>query len=222
MRQKILKKFQPFIYKIIKWHYRKVRKISKRGIKLKLYPTVFHPTYYLSTDVFLDYLLTLEIENKSVLELGCGNAFTILYLAKHQKIKAFASDINETAIKGLKENAIENGVGVQTFVSDLFDEIPKLDLDFIIINPPYFAEEIKTKDEYAFFTGKDFQYFRKLFSQIITYLEEQTKVLLVLSENVKMDEVEKIALQHKIKMETIHSKIKNDETFFVVKLAFSK
>jgi len=209
---------QPFIYKTIKWHYRKTRMLTKRGIVIKLYPSVFHPTYYLSTDIFLDLVLDQNITNKSVLELGCGNGFITLYLAKNKNTKAYASDINAQAIIGLKENALENNVKVSTFVSDLFDSIPKLDFDYILINPPYFEKSITSNDEYAFFTGENFAYFEKFFVQIKKYNLDQTIVYLIFSETVDLNKIFQIASKNEFDLLEVHQKEKNGESFLIYQL----
>ena len=216
--RRLITLLQPVIYPAIKWYYRKPRMLTKRGIKIQLNPTVFHPSYYLSTDILLDFLLTQNIENKAVLELGTGNGFTALYLAKNKNTQTYASDINAQAVEGLKKNSKENEVKMTIFLSDLFDDIPALDLDYIVVNPPYFPKSVDSVDEYAFYTGENFEYFHKFFEQIKSYLEQKTKVLMILSENAAIADVERLSKQYQVGLKVVYKEAKNQELFLVYKV----
>ena len=220
MLRKILGKFQPLLYKGIKWYYAKPRWVKKRGLKIRLYPTVFHPGFYLSTDIMLDYLLTLSIDGKSLLELGAGSGLVALYLAKNKNCKVTATDINPNAIKGLEENSQTNQVDLKVIASDLFDAVPFEKLDYIIVNPPYYAGEISAVDEYAFYAGTQLEYFSKFYSQIVPYLKNDTTVYMILSETAPLAKIKMRGEQEKIKMKTVYSKRKIGEFFFIYQLYF--
>ncbi|MFK7933164.1 MAG: methyltransferase [Saprospiraceae bacterium] len=210
------KRLKPLLYRSIKWYYRKARNITKRGIKLKLLPTVFHPTFYLSTDILLDYVLTLEVAEKSILELGCGNGFISLYLAKFKQANVSASDINPTAIEGIQFNAQQNQVAIQTFTSNLFDDIPAgLVFDFILVNPPFYAEKVTQVDEYAFFAGAELEYFEKCFAQMLLQVKSGSIPLMILSENVPLKRIKTIAQQRNLELLTVHQQQSNNEFFFI-------
>ena len=51
----------------------------------------------------------------------------------------------------------------------MFDKIEKVNFDYIVINPPYFPKNPKSEKEFAWFCGSDFEYFKKLFSQLKDY-----------------------------------------------------
>lgn len=212
------KKIQGLWYAVFKLYYRKARVVTVRGIEIKLLPSVFHPTLYLSTEILLDYILDLKLNNQSVLELGTGNGLISLYLAKHSDLEIHASDINPAAITGINENASKNGLEIKTYVSDLFDDIPGKAFDHIFINPPFYKKEIDDNAGFAFFAGKEMEYFYKLFSQLKgTHLKNST-VLFVLSENAAIIEIESIAEEHGFEMKLEKKEEKKGEVFFILSL----
>ena len=222
--RKLIYKIQFLIYPLILWYYRKPRVITKRGIKLWLNESVFHPSFYLSTDLLLDYVISHKLDGKKILELGCGSGFISLYLAKNYRVEMFASDINPKAIKGIIKNAKTNNLTIDIYESDLFSNIPALDFDFILVNPPYFKAPVKSLNQYAFYTGENHEYFLNFFRQIKTYIKKDTKVILILSENVKLHEIKKIASTNFLKLNADQSVIKFGERFdlFILESALDK
>jgi len=182
-------RFNKVIYRAILSYYSQTRSINFRGLSLTLLPSVFHPKLYLTTETLLDYLLTLDMAGKAVLELGCGSGAISLYLAKHRDIEMHASDINPHAISGLMENATNLQVKVDTYQSDLFDDIPDIQLDTVIINPPFFDNVIESVDQYAFNTGDDFQYFKKLNSQLLSRKEQLGVIYMILTDKCNLDKI---------------------------------
>ncbi len=131
-----------------------------------LYPTVFHPKIYLTTDTLFAYLNNQDISNQSMLELGCGSGVISLLLGKKYPGKVLASDINVEACRGLRKNAEGLGIDLKVYESDLLASIPSQDIDTIIVNPPYFNKEVGEVDEYAFYTGSNYEYFHRLLEQL--------------------------------------------------------
>jgi len=62
----------------------------------------------------------------------------------------------------------------------LFDRIETKEFDYIIINPPYFPKNPNKEEEFAWFCGNDFQYFKKLFNQIGNYVNNDYKIKLTI------------------------------------------
>ena len=207
--------FQPVIYKVIKWHYRKPRKLVKRGIKLTLLPSVFHPNFYLSTDIFLDYILSLDLKKGNALELGCGNGFISLYLAKNSDLTIYASDINPAAIEGISMNADLNKVDLNALQSDLFDDLPDVNFDHIFINPPYYKASPKAINEHAFFAGDKLEYFTKLFKQLQERKDKIGTTYFVLSENAPNKQIFEIGNKFGFVERKVHEEEMNGEWFYV-------
>ena len=138
MIKSVLGKLQPILYKGIRWYYSKPRILTKNGVKIHLLPSVFHPSLYLSTDIFLAYLLKQAINGKKILELGAGNGYISLYLSKFKNCQVTASDINPAAIQGLQWSRDLNQTTLEIIESNLFDSIPVQAFDYILVNPPYY------------------------------------------------------------------------------------
>ena len=86
------------------------------------------------------------IKNPKILEIGVGSGIISVMLAILIKdIEIIAVDINDKAIKLAKSNAIKHGVEDKiTFIeSDLFENVPDIDFDMVISNPPYIADDYK-------------------------------------------------------------------------------
>ena len=215
MIRSILGKIQPVLYKGIQWYYAKPRILTKNGVKIHLLPSVFHPSLYLSTDIFLDYLLTQDIGEKRVLELGAGNGYISLSLAKFQHCTVTSSDINPAAIQGLKLSNELNQTNLNIIQSNLFDSITEESFDYILVNPPYYAKAIESDDEYAFFGGEKLEYFDQFFTQIQAFLVKGSQVLMILSETAPIELIKQKGLASSIKMDIVFQKKKLQEQFII-------
>ena len=80
----------------------------------------------------------------------------------------------------------------EVFQSDLFTNV-KLKYDFVFINPPYFPEEPKQPSDRAWYCGKEFTYFDRLFQGIDNVLAEHARMFLVLSEVCAINTITSIA-----------------------------
>ena len=66
MLKKLLKKFANlFIRPIIEMYLSKERYYEYNGIRLKIYPGVFHPGFFFSTKFLLGQIKKLELQNKT-------------------------------------------------------------------------------------------------------------------------------------------------------------
>jgi len=77
-------------------------------------------------------------------------------------IEIIAVDINDKALELAKQNAIKHEVADKiTFIkSDLFTNVPEIDFDMVVSNPPYIADDyklpknVKYEPSNALFGGK--------------------------------------------------------------------
>jgi release factor glutamine methyltransferase len=195
----------------------KERRYSYKDITILVFPGVFHPGFYFSTKILLKYLEEIELNQKYVLELGAGTGLISIFAAKRGGFVT-ASDISLTAVYNIEKNVKMTDANVEVVHSDLFDDIPNRRYDFIIINPPYYKKTPSSEKEFAWFGGDDFQYFRKLFSQLGNNFFENTNAIMVLSDEADLEMIKSIAAEYKFLMEEIYHKKTWGENHFIYKI----
>ena len=192
-------KFILTFFKIFaKYYFKKTRFYRYKKIKVKVLPGVFFPHFTMSTKFLLQFIDAQNLTDKSLLELGCGTAI-ISVLAAKMGAKVTASDINPEAVKNALLNANKNKVMLNIISSDLFTNINEQQFDYIVINPPYYPKEPKNINEEAWFCGENFEYFEKLFSSINPFYNENTQIIMILSEDCMIDKIKEIALKNNLK-----------------------
>ncbi len=191
------------LYPLSKIYLSKERTYKYNDIPVKVLPGVFHPGLFFSTKILLKYLTGLELKDKTLLELGAGTGLISIYSKKHNA-NVTATDVNPTAIKSIQLNAEKNNVKLNIIQSDLFDNIPPQIFEIIIINPPYFPKDPKNNNEYAWFCGSDFRFFKNLFAQIGDYISASTKIIMILSEDCDIEMIKSIAKKNSFALTEIH------------------
>jgi release factor glutamine methyltransferase len=117
------------------------------------------------TEILVDKALEIlkDIKSPKVLEIGVGSGIISVMLAMLVKdIEIIAVDINDKALELAKQNAIKHGVEHKiTFIkSDLFTNVPDIDFNIVVSNPPYIADDyklpknVKYEPSNALFGGK--------------------------------------------------------------------
>jgi len=212
-----------FLKPFLKRYLRYERTFRHNSLELKIYPGVFHPKYFFSTKILVDFLDTLDVENKSFCEVGAGSGL-ISFVAYRKKALVTALDINPTAIKGLREN-LEKNFGdakeFSIFQSDLFASVPQSSFDIVFINPPYFFKNVSGEDELAWNCGENGEYFSALFSQLSGFTHAQSEVYMILSENCELSRIETIAKSRNIAMQLNHEMKIKWEKSYIFKLIIS-
>ncbi|MEI6021865.1 MAG: methyltransferase [Bacteroidota bacterium] len=197
--------FYPFIAAYIK----KERPFTHKGLRLRIMPGVFHPGFYFSTKFFFSFIDTLPLANKKCLEIGCGSGLlSLLMLRKRGDVTAI--DINPNAIQNTalnyKKNKSQFDAALKLIQSDLLDQVRPTQFDFVVIAPPYFFDEVTNDAEYAWYCGKNGEYFKKLFSQIGSYIHPDTKVYMILADNCDISRIEKLGQAQMFYFELISTK----------------
>jgi len=205
-RQFLKRISSPFLKLISKYYLTNKRSYKYKNLDITVLPGVFHPGLFISTKQLLLLVDGLQLKSKQVLELGAGTGTVAIYCAKQGAIVT-ATDINPTAIENVNLNAEQNSVNVKTVISDLFDDIQQQAFDYIFINPPYYPKKPTNNEEHAWFCGEEFEYFKKLFSQIEKYINSDSNVFMILSEDCALDTIQEIANNNNINLE-LHKKAK--------------
>jgi release factor glutamine methyltransferase len=199
----------------------KERSYRYKDISILVFPGVFHPGFFFSTKILLKYLEKIELNDKYVLELGAGTGLISIFSAKRGGFVT-ASDISLTAVYNIEKNVKMNDANVEVVHSDLFDDIPHKRYDYIIVNPPYYQKTPTSEKEFAWFGGDDFQYFRKLFSQLGNNFYENTNLIMVLSDETNLDMIKSIAAEYKFSMNEVFHKKMWGENHFVFNIKSTK
>lgn len=201
------------LHPISETYLSKERDYKYKNINIKVFPGVFHPGFFFSTKFLLKYLERIVLNQKYILELGAGSGLISIYSAKKGAFVT-ASDISLTAVYNIEKNSKMNDAYVEVVHSDLFDDIPQRRYDYIIINPPYYKKTPTSEKEFAWYGGDDFQYFRKLFSQLGNFIYENTNVIMVLSDDTHIEMIKSIAQDSKFTMkEELRKKIWGEEHY---------
>ena len=183
--------YQPLVRRYLqrdrRYRYDQLELIVKRG--------VFHPGLFGSTTALLRCIKNLELNRKSVLDLGCGSGLLGLYAAE-QGAMVTAVDIHADAVVNTCQNAERNGLRLKVYQSDLFSAIPKENFDLILVNPPYFEGQPEEEADFAWYAGKDCEYFHRLFASLEGYTHPESQIWMILSEVCDLESIRRIAQQH--------------------------
>src|SRR5688572_16208953 len=91
--------YKPLLVKYLS----KERRYRYKGIEMVIPPQVFHPGFFSSTKLLLNYIASHPLNNHSLLELGAGSGLISIFAAK-KGAEVMASDINSIAIRYLHKN----------------------------------------------------------------------------------------------------------------------
>jgi len=192
----------------LKQHLKKVRIYTYKNFKLKIYPGVFHPKYFFSTQVFVEYIQTLDLKNKKICEVGAGSGL-LSFISFSEGANVYSFDISAIAVNGIKENLESNFKERSNFnvcLSDLFDDVPENKFDIFFINPPYFFSEPSDEGSYAWYCGQNGEYFEKLFKQLSDYSHSTSQVFLILADNCDLERISAIAKKYDYLLNLVYEK----------------
>ena len=181
------------------------RKYTHNGVQLVIPPQVFHPGFFFSTKVLLKYIERLQVAGKNFLELGAGNGL-ISFTAARRRAIVTATDINPVAIEYLESNSVLNHSSINIIFSNLFNNIPKQQFDIIAINPPYYKKDPVTDAEHAWYCGANGEYFSNLFGSLDKYINAESIVLMILSEDCDLEMIHHIAEQHSFEIKLMEKR----------------
>lgn len=196
----LFKYFLTHTYKPLLVRYLSVtRYYTYRGIRLFIPPEVFHPAFFFSSRLLLNYISRQSLHKKTFLELGAGSGLISFFAAKNGA-SVTATDINPVAIEYLEKNRQANNVQVSIIHSDLFNNIPVQLFDVIAINPPYYKKQPKIYADYAWYCGENGEYFENLFKKLAGYMNSRSNVLLILCDGCDLEMIYDMAKKQQFRL----------------------
>ncbi len=182
-------------------YYLKKRQLFKfKNTNFFVDPNVFHPGLFFSSKFMGNFICTLPLNNKTVLDIGCGSGILSITAAT-RGAKVTGIDINPTAINNAGMNAELNNVSIEVLLSDLFANIGKSTYDYIFINPPYYPKMPTDHSSYAWYCGENHEYFNHLFKGIREYIHNDSAIYMVLSDCCDVEKIEELARENNFSLD---------------------
>ncbi|MGD1847150.1 MAG: methyltransferase [Salibacteraceae bacterium] len=186
----------PLLKPLYRYYSTRTRSFRSHGLQVKVQPGVFHPGFFISTRLLMDFLLEQgALKGRRFLELGAGSGMVSL-LAAREGARATASDLSEAAIANLKLNAQHTALPLEVVHSDLFENLSDRQFDLLFINPPYYPKAPADEAELAFYCGPEFEYFHRLFPQLHQHVAPEGEVFMILSEDCDLKTIPALARQY--------------------------
>lgn len=209
--------YKPLLVKYLS----KTRIYRYKDTRLEIAPEVFHPGFFFSTQLLLQYISKMQLRDKKFLELGFGSGLISIVAAK-KGARVTATEINPVAVKFFEKNCRQNHVSVRIIESDLFNLVPAEKYDIIAINPPYYKKDPVTAQDHAWFCGENGEYFSALFETIGDYIQQDTEILMVLFDDCDMEMINGFASAHGFSMNCVLTKKNLLEKNFIFKIERTK
>ena len=164
--------------------YDRTFRLKVNGFDIVVLPSVFHPNWHF-TSLFLAQACETLVKQKglSVLEVGTGTGLVALSAAR-QGADVSATDINPTAVRCARLNAISNGLAAQVrvFEGDMFAPVAGQRFSLILCNPPYFAGHARNDADLAYRGGPNLEWLSKFAQEARAHLDVHGKLVCVLGD----------------------------------------
>jgi len=158
-------------------------------------PTVFHPRYFISSERFAEFIGSLDLRGKQVIDVGTGTGILAIAAARSGSENVIATDINPNAALSVPDNARHNGVGdrVTAVCMDLLSGFAAYPLfDVIIANPPKHTLEPHDLADRGWNAGPNHRDIAALFEQAYERLKPDGKLYVMLSAHSELSLIEKL------------------------------
>lgn len=202
-----------------KKYLEKDREVKFMNMHLHVPSGVFHPSLFFSTKTMCQFLCTLDLKNKQVLEMGCGSGAISIYAAQRNGIVC-CCDINPLAVKTTNENAKKNQVNISIVESDLFASIPEKKFDIILNNPPYYPKDPTNAEENAWYAGRNLEYFQRFFKQSLNFMNPEGIIYMVLSNDCDLHRIDQLANKNGFRGKMVYIRQNLIEKTFVMAYSF--
>lgn len=121
----------------------------------------FGTGHHQTTTMMMEYILSTDVANKEILDMGCGTGILAILAAKRGAARLVAIDYDEVCYESTLENTALNGITNLRAICGGKEVIPKEQYDIILANInrnilldqiPVYAGVLKTEG-YIFFSG---------------------------------------------------------------------
>jgi release factor glutamine methyltransferase len=169
---------------------RSTRVARAAGFRLTVRPTVFHPRFFISSECFAEFIGSLDLSGKRVIDVGTGSGILALAAARAGAESVTATDINPNAALAAGENARANGIGdrITAVCSDLLAAFASRPLfDVILSSPPKHAGEPRDLADRGWHAGSSYRGIAALFDQARERLKPGGRLYIMLSSDSDLD-----------------------------------
>lgn len=194
--------------------------VELRGRRLLTAPEVFHPIYFLSTRILVDWFARRDLRGKRFLDMGTGSGSVGIFAAA-AGAEVTACDVNPHAVANARENARRNGVTVEVLQSDTFAALGGRRFDVIAFNLPFYAGTPRSHLEAAFYAGDDFATVRAFAAGCPEHLEPGGMVVVIFAEESGRDGILSMFAAAGLVPIEQQTTAKLFERFYVVRLELS-
>jgi len=167
-----------------------IRTTTAAGFRLRIRPTVFHPSFFLSSEYFAKFIDGLDLSGKSVADVGTGTGILALAAARAGAASVLATDINPNAVLSAEENAQLNGFAdrISAVCMDLLSDVPpQPTFDVILSSPPKHAGEPRDLADGAWHAGPQYRNVAGLFAQARARLKPNGCLYVMVSSDSDLD-----------------------------------
>jgi methylase of polypeptide subunit release factors len=167
-----------------------IRVTRAAGFRLTVRPTVFHPRFFISSERFAEFIGTLDLSGKHVVDVGTGTGILALAAARAGAENVLATDINPNAALSANENARDNGLGgrVTGLCTNLLAAVaPRPLFDVILSSPPKHAGEPRNLADRGWHAGPQYRDVAALFEQARERLKPGGRLYVMVSSDTDLD-----------------------------------
>lgn len=163
------------------------------GMQFRVRPTVFHPRYFISSERFAEFIATLDLKGKRVIDVGTGAGILAIAAARAGAAGVIATDINPNATLSVPENARLNGVGgrVTAVCMDLLSGLAATpSFDMIVANLPKHTQIPRDVADRGWTGGPDHRDITALFAQAYDCLKPNGQLYVMMSSHSNLSVIE--------------------------------
>ena len=150
---------------------------------LVVLPEVFNPVLLRSGAFLVEVLDKLAPPRAHVLDLGCGSGAAGIAAAL-RGCRVVAVDINPSAVRCTRINALLNNVSVDVRQGDLFAPVTDERFDLVLFNPPYYRGQPRDALDHAWRSPDVIERFS---AELRAHMYDDGRALVVLSTDGERD-----------------------------------